>query len=172
MGKRLSENEALGDMDETVQGALDVKIDESMFWGTDVFPPVPDKPGFHRCWVRVPQPNDSSSVNNYVMHLRWGYRLVPLAEMSGFDGHSLNTINGQSFVSVRDCGLMEVPVEVYRKIRKFFDDKTEAADRTISEVPDNMRADPAAQAFVSRNKGLNHINRNRRGIRTPEEEYT
>lgn len=129
-------------------GILDDDFDPESFFGGDILPPVPNKPGFHRTWVRVAS-DKLKDPNNHIAMLRWGYRPVDPSEMYCGDQYRINDGKYVGAFGVQDVILMEIPVVRYNKIRSMLDARADAADAQLYDLPPGMR-DGATEAQVTR----------------------
>jgi len=101
------------------------------------FPRIPDLPGFHTCWVRIPTAliPDANNVKSFTS--AYGYEPIRPEEIAGYDHlTSQQAIAGGSVIQHKDTIACKIPLKKYRAIMAGFDIKATQQYGALDRKPD------------------------------------
>ncbi len=122
--------------DRTVQDREDdylkpIFLDNS----TGGFPPIPDIPGYHTCWIRIPTQliNDA---NNVMAFLKSGYEPIRPEDIPGYDHYaSQQTIAGGAVIQYKDVIACKIRERTYQQIMLGNDIRADNQYRSLDNKP-------------------------------------
>lgn len=85
-------------------------------WVQEILPTVPEKPGFHRCWLST-----TNSMDPIHKRVQLGYSPVKISDAPGFDQYKV--ADGGQFEGCIACNemlLFEIPMERYQDLMAIY----------------------------------------------------
>lgn len=82
---------------------------------SEVLPTIPDKPGWHRCWLST-----TSSTDPIHKRMQLGYQPVRVSEVPGLEQFKIDGGQFDGCVACNEMLLFEIPSEVYQDLMMIF----------------------------------------------------
>jgi len=107
--------------------------------GQVALPDLPEREGWHRCWLTTNNPRDTIHAR-----MRLGYKLIKASSIPGFEPVAITTGDYSGFIGVNEMLAAEIPTDLYLKFMKaVHHDQPMEEERRLEAITEQLREEAA-----------------------------